>query len=68
MWIDIKKELPPLTKWVMVKGVFTPDDIPYPIAQTASYPPDEPLVWKSMEWRGMVGLTHWWKKENDKTT
>ena len=67
MWVEVEERLPPVGAAVFVHGAFTPDGVEKPKA-TLLAPDDEHARyfgrWSSREWRGSVGISHWWEDDS----
>jgi len=64
MWIDVTERLPNFGLAVPVHGEYTPNDFPKPEARLLSSTDSHRRfgsIWESREWRGTVGVTHWWE-------
>ncbi len=64
LWIRVNERLPEFNRKVHVKGLYTAAN-DYP----AAYWRDSygEYHWESIEWRGCVGITHWWDDKGIKT-
>ena len=68
-WIDVNEKLPPLNVTVYVRGMYTPEDVPFPKARlTNDWTRRSEFAWESNEWRGIVGITHWCSLDGEELT
>lgn len=62
-WIAVTERLPEAGKMVRVFGEHTPEGHGFPKAYLRDAFNTDNVAWCSTEWRGTVGITHWWEEE-----
>jgi hypothetical protein len=66
MWVSVKESLPTLGREVPVFGQYVSPNTGYPLARLCNCRWLNGFHFESREWRGMVGISHWWKEKQKK--